>query len=63
MGGNTGKGHRNGAVKGKSQTYNGKTNSFVKRDTKTGQFVSSKSTPYKGVTKESNAKQIKHLKK
>ena len=63
MGGNTGNGHRKGAVKGKSQTFNGKTNSYVKRDTKTGKFVSSKSTPYKGVKKESNAKQIKSLKK
>ena len=32
MAGNTGNGHRKGAVKGKSQTFNGKTNSFVKRD-------------------------------
>tara|TARA_B110000208_G_scaffold13907_1_gene16940 strand:- start:2133 stop:2309 length:177 start_codon:yes stop_codon:yes gene_type:complete len=53
MAGNTKKGFRKGAVKGKSQCYNTKTNSYVKRDTATGKFVSSKkATPYKGVTKE-----------
>ena len=57
MAGNTGKGTRKGAVTQRSQTYNPKTNSYVKRDTKTGQFLSStKKGPYKGVTKESNAK-------
>ena len=56
MAGNTGNGHRKGAVKGKTQTYNGKTKSYVKRDTKSGKFVSSKKTPYKGVKKEQTAK-------
>ena len=56
MAGNTGNGHRKGAVKGKTQTYNGKTKSYVKRDTTSGKFVSSKKTPYKGVTKEATAK-------
>ncbi|BFO65362.1 hypothetical protein [Chryseobacterium sp. KCF3-3] len=51
----TGDGHRNGAVKGRSQTYNPKTESWVKRDTKTGQFMdvkTSSSTPFKGIRKE-----------
>lgn len=56
MAGNTGNGHRKGAVKGKSQTYNPKTKQHVKRDSKTGKFVSAKSGAYKGVTKESNIK-------
>lgn len=56
MAGNTGKGHRKGAVKGKSQTYNPKTKQHVKRDSNTGKFVSSKSTPYKGVRNESKKK-------
>jgi hypothetical protein len=50
---NTGKEHRQGAVKERSQTFNPKTNCFVKRDTKTGKFVScKKDEPFKGVTKE-----------
>jgi hypothetical protein len=50
---NTGKEHRQGAVKERSQTFNPKTNCFVKRDTKTGKFIScKKEEPFKGVTKE-----------
>jgi hypothetical protein len=50
---NTGNEHRCGAVKERSQTFNSKTNCFVKRDTKTGKFVScKKDEPFKGVTKE-----------
>ena len=51
----SGDGHRNGAVKGRSQTYNPKTDSWVKRDTKTGKFMdvkTSDNTPFKGVRKE-----------
>lgn len=49
-----GDGHRNGAVKDRSQT---KTPSghYVKRDTATGQFMdvkTSSKSPFKGVTKE-----------
>lgn len=47
---------RKGAVKARSQVYNNKTNMFVKRDKKTGRFISGKSTPYKGVTKEKKIK-------
>ena len=52
---NTGAGHRQGAVTGRSQTYNPKTDSYVKRDTSTGKFIDQKTssnTPFKGVTKE-----------
>lgn len=49
-----GDGHRNGAVKGRSQTYNPKTSQFVKRNTENGQFMDVKKngTPFKGVRKE-----------
>lgn len=52
---NTGKGHRRGAVTGRSQTYNPRTKSFVKRDSGTGRFMDGKSDgrPFKGVRKES----------
>lgn len=50
----TGDGHRNGAVKGRSQT---KTPSghYVKRDVSTGKFMDVKTsdkTPFKGVRRE-----------
>jgi hypothetical protein len=54
---NTGQNTRKGAVIGRSQTYNEKTKQYIKRDNTTGQFVSSKETPYKGVKKEENAKE------
>jgi V8-like Glu-specific endopeptidase len=49
-----GDGHRNGAVTGRSQTYNPKTEQWVKRDSDTGRFMDVKQdgTPFKGVTKE-----------
>lgn len=52
--GKVGDGHRNGAVRGRSQTYNPKTETWVKRDSDTGQFMDVKSDgkPFKGVTKE-----------
>ncbi len=51
---NTGKGHRQGAVKERSQTYNSKTGLYVKRDAQTGQFMQTKKDgkPFKGVTRE-----------
>jgi len=52
MGKNTGEGHRTGAIKERSQVLNPKTNQYVKRDAITGKFISSKSTPYKGVSME-----------
>ena len=49
-----GDGHRNGSVRGRSQTYNPKTEQWVKRDTSTGRFMDVKQdgTPFKGVRKE-----------
>lgn len=49
-----GDGHRVGAVKQRSQTFNPKTERWVKRDTETGQFMDQKadSKPFKGVRKE-----------
>jgi len=50
----TGDGHRHGAVKDRTQTYNPKTDQWVKRDSDTGKFMDVKQdgTPFKGVTKE-----------
>lgn len=50
----SGDGHRNGAVKGRSQVFNPKTEAWVKRDTATGRFMDMKSDakPFKGVRKE-----------
>ncbi len=50
----TGDGHRNGAVRQRSQTYNPKNGHWVKRDSNTGRFMDQKadSKPFKGVTKE-----------
>ena len=52
--GTPGDGHRNGAVKGRSQTYNPKTNQWVKRNANTGQFMDVKQDgdPFKGIRKE-----------
>lgn len=49
-----GDGHRIGAVKGRSQTYNPVTQQFVKRDTETGRFIDVKQdgTKFKGVRLE-----------
>ena len=50
----SGDGHRNGAVTGRSQTFNPKTEQWVKRDSETGRFMDVKKdgTPFKGVRKE-----------
>lgn len=47
-------GHREGAVKQRSQTFNPKNERWVKRDSQTGQFMDQKSNdkPFKGVRKE-----------
>ena len=50
----SGDGHRNGAVKDRSQTQTSSGN-WVKRDSNTGRFMDVKTTdktPFKGVTKE-----------
>jgi hypothetical protein len=48
---NTGKGYRQGAVTGRSQSYNSTTGTHTKRDTSTDRFMDGKSdgTPFKGV--------------
>ena len=50
----SGDGHRNGAVKDRSQTFNPVTKQCVKRDSDTGRFMDVKKdgTPFKGVRKE-----------
>ena len=48
---NTGKNTRKGAVKDRSQFFNEKTNTFLKRGPD-GKFMSGKSTPYKGIRTE-----------
>ena len=52
--GKPGDGHRNGAVRDRSQSYNPTTDVWTKRDTDTGRFMDQKAdgTPFKGVRKE-----------
>ncbi|SHL97135.1 hypothetical protein SAMN05216524_101369 [Mucilaginibacter sp. OK098] len=52
--GKPGDGHRNGAVRERSQTFNPLTEQWVKRDTETGRFMDVKKDgePFKGVRKE-----------
>lgn len=47
---NTGRGHRVGAVKGRSEFQRGKT--WFKRDTATGQILNGSSRQHKGVRNE-----------
>lgn len=48
-----GDGHRNGAVKKRSQVLNPQNEKWTKRDNATGQFIDQKAdgTPFKGVRK------------
>ena len=50
----SGDGHRNGAVKGRTQVHNPQNNTWVKRDSSTGRFkdVKQNGTPFKGIRKE-----------
>lgn len=50
----SGDGHRNGAVRDRSQTYNPHNDRWTKRDSETGQFMDQKADPkpFKGVRKE-----------
>jgi hypothetical protein len=52
--GKTGDGHREGSVSKRTQVFNPKTESWVKRNTETGRFMDGKSDekPFKGVRKE-----------
>lgn len=49
-----GDGHRNGAVKGRTQSLNPSTGLYTKRNTENGQFMDVKTSggKFKGVTKE-----------
>ena len=49
-----GDGHRNGAVRQRTQVLNPQTAIWTKRDKDTGRFMDGKAdgTPFKGVTKE-----------
>ncbi|KAF0146059.1 MAG: hypothetical protein FD156_427 [Nitrospirae bacterium] len=49
-----GDGHRQGAVKDRSQVYNPKTDNWTKRNTDDGRFIDQKADndPFKGVRKE-----------
>ncbi len=49
-----GDGHRNGAVKDRSQVYNPKNETWTKRDGDNGRFMDQKADnkPFKGVRKE-----------
>jgi hypothetical protein len=51
---NTGDGYRKGEVRQRSQIPNPNTDGFLKRDTKTGQFIQGKDgpEPFKGVRQE-----------
>ena len=51
---NTGKGHRKGSVKDRTQVKNPKTDQWVKRDADSGKFMDVKDDgkPFKGVAKE-----------
>lgn len=50
----TGDGHRNGAVRDRSQVFNPVTEQWVKRDAETGRFMDVKKDgePFKGIRKE-----------
>ncbi len=55
--GKVGDGRRNGQVSNRSQTYNSKNDTWVKRNSDNGQFMNVKSnhTPFKGVRKENKS--------
>lgn len=50
----SGDGHRNGAVRGRTQVFNPKTGLWVKSNSETGRFMADKSDgkPFKGIRKE-----------
>lgn len=51
---NTNRGFRRGAVTGRSQTFNPKSQAWIKRDSDTGTFLNGKAdkAPFKGVRNE-----------
>lgn len=52
--GKLGDGHRDGAVKDRSQTFTPQTGHWVKRDTESGRFIDQKANDkqFKAITKE-----------
>ena len=52
---NTGNGTRMGPISNRSQTYNPKTNLYVKKD-ESGKFLACKDTPFKNVRRDQTAK-------
>ena len=52
MSANTGNGFRRGSVTERSQTFNLKTDPFMKRNDGSGRFMGAKGTPYKEVARE-----------
>lgn len=54
----SGDGHRNGAVRDRSQVQNPVNDNWTKRDTNTGRFTDQKidGTPFKGVRKEKHSR-------
>jgi len=63
MGKNTGKEYRIGAIINRSQVFNSLINKFVKRDTVSGKFMTSKDSAYKGIRVEKNIKnKVKEVK-
>ena len=63
MAGNTKKGHRSGAVLNRSQSYNPKNKTWVKRDTETGKIMAVKKEPFKGVRKKTGKTTVKKSRK
>ncbi len=57
-------GHRNGAVRDRTQVLNSTTGMWIKRDTHTGRFMDVKmdGTPFKGVRREKAMDVINKLK-
>ena len=49
---NTGKGHRVGAVRNRTEFKNSATGGYTKRNTTNGQFMNNSTKPHKGVRDE-----------
>ena len=57
---NTDQGYRIGSVRDRSQTFNPKTEQFVKRDDSSGRFIAAKDGSYKGVAHEPDGERNSH---
>jgi hypothetical protein len=56
---NTGKDFRRGSVSDRSQTFNPKTEQYVKRNDNSGRFMAVKDDPFKGVAREPDGRKNK----